>query len=107
MEHGKRGSGIANGCGKHMGVFACIGFQRQGGVLLASFYVGEQRITQLKSELQDAERRQSEDIAKIAGDEPVSALESKARRNHGSSASSASVKLENMQKPRSEGWSRA
>ena len=67
----------------------------------------QQRITQLKSELQDAERRQSEDIAKIAGDEPVSALESKARRNHGSSASSASVKLENMQKPRSEGWSRA
>ena len=34
----------------------------------------DSRITQLKSELQDAERRQSEEVVKLAGDEPLHAL---------------------------------
>ena len=66
VEHDKLRSGIARGRGNYV----------PGRVVLLHVVLcwRQQRITQLKSELQDAERRQSEEIAKIAGDEPVPAL---------------------------------
>ena len=72
-------------CEPHVSIRKCSGCPvRQSSVqsrLWPDFIApkpAQPRITQLKSELQDAERRQSEEIATLAGDEPWPAISASA-----------------------------